>query len=144
MTDVFLGKGIDINVLLSPASSWSRICIYTFWPNKFSNQKLVLFNFLPLFNLFFISLVIQYSFTTVFVAAFPLAPLLAFINNLFEIRLDAIKMVKLQKRMVPKKANTIGKMQIKEISPPVRLVGLIHASKHQFYCDKIFFQCSCF
>ncbi|XP_039209184.1 anoctamin-9 isoform X2 [Crotalus tigris] len=62
------------------------------------------------FTLFdeYMEMMIQYSFTTIFVAAFPLAPFLAFVNNLFEIRLDAIKMVKLQKRMVPKKANTIG------------------------------------
>ncbi|KFQ83965.1 Anoctamin-9, partial [Phoenicopterus ruber ruber] len=44
----------------------------------------------------------------VFVAAFPLAPLLAFLNNLFEIRLDAIKMMQLYRRMVPRKANDIG------------------------------------
>ncbi|XP_026523948.1 anoctamin-9 [Notechis scutatus] len=67
-------------------------------------------NEVNVFTLFdeYMEMMIQYSFTTIFVAAFPLAPLLAFINNLFEIRLDAIKMVKLQKRMVPKKANTIG------------------------------------
>lgn len=52
--------------------------------------------------------VIQYSFTTIFVAAFPLAPLLAFFNNLFEIRLDAIKMMRLRRRIVPRKANDIG------------------------------------
>ena len=35
--------------------------------------------------------VVQYGFVTLFVAAFPLAPLLALINNVFEIRLDAYK-----------------------------------------------------
>ncbi|NWI18429.1 ANO9 protein, partial [Crypturellus soui] len=62
------------------------------------------------FSLFdeFLEMVIQYSFTTIFVAAFPLAPVLAFINNLVEIRLDAIKMVHLRRRMVPRKANDIG------------------------------------
>ncbi|CAJ0916468.1 unnamed protein product [Ranitomeya imitator] len=63
-----------------------------------------------IFSLFdeFLEMVIQYSFTTIFVAAFPLAPLLAFINNVLEIRLDAIKMTRLQRRMVPRKANDIG------------------------------------
>uniref|UniRef100_H3BAT9 Anoctamin n=1 Tax=Latimeria chalumnae TaxID=7897 RepID=H3BAT9_LATCH len=56
----------------------------------------------------FKKVLIQYSFTTIFVAAFPLAPLLALINNAIEIRLDAFKMVRLQRRMVPKKANDIG------------------------------------
>ncbi|XP_013925744.1 PREDICTED: anoctamin-9 [Thamnophis sirtalis] len=67
-------------------------------------------NEVNVFTLFdeYMEMMIQYSFTTIFVAAFPLAPLLAFISNFFEIRLDAIKMMKLQKRMVPKKANTIG------------------------------------
>lgn len=52
--------------------------------------------------------VIQYGFTTIFVAAFPLAPLLAFFSNMVEIRLDAIKMVRLQRRLVPRKTKDIG------------------------------------
>ncbi|XP_075907830.1 anoctamin-9-like [Nelusetta ayraudi] len=62
------------------------------------------------FNIFneFLEMVVQFSFTTIFVAAFPLAPLLALINNIFEIRLDAIKMVRLQRRLVPRKTNDIG------------------------------------
>nr|XP_020639849.1 anoctamin-9 isoform X1 [Pogona vitticeps] len=56
----------------------------------------------------YLEMMIQYSFTTIFVAAFPLAPLLALLNNIIEIRLDAIKMVRLQRRMVPRKANDIG------------------------------------
>ncbi|XP_062974809.1 anoctamin-9 [Elgaria multicarinata webbii] len=67
-------------------------------------------NEVNVFSLFdeYMEMMIQYSFTTIFVAAFPLAPLLAFINNVIEIRLDAIKMVKLQRRMVPRRANNIG------------------------------------
>lgn len=62
------------------------------------------------FSLFneYLEMVMQFSFTTIFVAAFPLAPLLALINNLFEIRLDAIKMTSLERRLVPKKTNDIG------------------------------------
>ncbi|XP_028433428.1 anoctamin-9 isoform X2 [Perca flavescens] len=62
------------------------------------------------FSLFneYLEMVVQFSFTTIFVAAFPLAPLLAFINNIFEIRLDAIKMVRLERRLVPWKTNDIG------------------------------------
>ncbi|NXI90623.1 ANO9 protein, partial [Psophia crepitans] len=72
-----------------------------------SNYQL---NEVNIFSLFdeFLEMVIQYSFTTIFVAAFPLAPLLAFFNNLLEIRLDAIKMMRLSRRMVPRKANDIG------------------------------------
>ncbi|XP_062855297.1 anoctamin-9 [Trichomycterus rosablanca] len=62
------------------------------------------------FSLFkeFQDMVLQFSFTTIFVAAFPLAPLLALLNNIIEIRLDAIKMVGLERRLVPRKANDIG------------------------------------
>ncbi|XP_034040234.1 LOW QUALITY PROTEIN: anoctamin-9-like [Thalassophryne amazonica] len=71
------------------------------------NYQLVETDAFTLFNEF-LEMVIQFSFTTIFVAAFPLAPLLALINNIFEIRLDAIKMVRLERRLVPKKTNDIG------------------------------------
>ena len=38
-------------------------------------------------------LVLQFGFITIFVAAFPLAPLFALLNNWVEIRLDAKKFV---------------------------------------------------
>ncbi|NXY83980.1 ANO9 protein, partial [Alcedo cyanopectus] len=67
-------------------------------------------NEVNVFSLFdeFLEMAIQYSFTTIFVAAFPLAPLLAFCNNVLEIHMDAIKMTRLHRRMVPRKANDIG------------------------------------
>ncbi|KFP80809.1 Anoctamin-9, partial [Acanthisitta chloris] len=74
------------------------------WLSNYERNEVNVFS---LFNEY-LEMVIQYSFTTIFVAAFPLAPLLAFINNLFEIRLDAIKMRHLNRRMVPRKANDIG------------------------------------
>ncbi|KAM6936852.1 anoctamin-9 [Xenentodon cancila] len=72
-----------------------------------SNYRLNDVNSFSLFDEF-LEMVIQFSFTTIFVAAFPLAPLLALFNNVIEIRLDAIKMVTLERRMVPKKTNDIG------------------------------------
>ncbi|XP_066222236.1 anoctamin-9-like isoform X1 [Saccopteryx leptura] len=73
-------------------------------------QRNYLLNPVNPFSLFdeFMEMMIQYGFTTIFVAAFPLAPLLALFSNLVEIRLDAIKMVRLQRRLVPRKANDIG------------------------------------
>ncbi|NXU19117.1 ANO9 protein, partial [Pardalotus punctatus] len=71
------------------------------------NYELNEVNIFSLFNEF-LEMVIQYSFTTIFVAAFPLAPLLALFNNIVEIHLDAIKMMRLYRRMVPRKANDIG------------------------------------
>ncbi|NWT76421.1 ANO9 protein, partial [Prunella himalayana] len=72
-----------------------------------SNYELNEVNVFSLFNEY-LEIVIQYSFTTIFVAAFPLAPLLALINNVIEIHLDAIKMMRLRRRMVPRKAKDIG------------------------------------
>ena len=37
--------------------------------------------------------VIQYGFITIFVSAFPLAPLFALLNNVFELRVDAKKLL---------------------------------------------------
>lgn len=44
-------------------------------------------------------------------ASFPLAPLLALINNLLEIRIDAWKITTQFRRMVPQKAQDIGAWQ---------------------------------
>ncbi|KAM7084506.1 anoctamin-9 isoform 2-T2 [Molossus nigricans] len=73
-------------------------------------QRNYLLNPVNTFSLFdeFMEMMIQYGFTTIFVAAFPLAPLLALFSNLVEIRLDAIKMVRLRRRLVPRKAKDIG------------------------------------
>lgn len=54
-------------------------------------------------------IVLQFGFTTIFVAAFPLAPLLALLNNVIEIRLDAYKFVTQWRRPLPSQAKDIGK-----------------------------------
>lgn len=45
---------------------------------------------------------------TLFVAAFPLAPLFALLNNIVEIRLDAYKMVKEARRPLAERVEDIG------------------------------------
>jgi anoctamin-1 len=57
---------------------------------------------------FLFSPVIQYGFVTIFVVAFPLAPLFALINNVFEMRLDAKKFLAFYRRPVPKRVSDIG------------------------------------
>ena len=52
--------------------------------------------------------VIQYGFITIFVAAFPLAPLFALLNNIIEIRLDAYKFVTQYRRPMAARAQDIG------------------------------------
>ncbi|KAK9975549.1 hypothetical protein ABG768_020801 [Culter alburnus] len=59
----------------------------------------------------YLEMVIQFGFVTLFVASFPLAPLLALINNLCEIRVDAWKITTQFRRIVPEKAQDIGAWQ---------------------------------
>eukprot|EP00004_Rigifila_ramosa_P007079 TRINITY_DN179_c0_g1_i1.p1 TRINITY_DN179_c0_g1~~TRINITY_DN179_c0_g1_i1.p1 ORF type:complete len:754 (+),score=213.52 TRINITY_DN179_c0_g1_i1:323-2263(+) len=53
-------------------------------------------------------MVIQFGYVTLFAAAFPLASLVAFVNNVIEIRTDAIKLLTDTKRPVYKRAEDIG------------------------------------
>ncbi|XP_012815382.1 anoctamin-6 isoform X3 [Xenopus tropicalis] len=59
----------------------------------------------------YLEMVIQFGFVTLFVASFPLAPVLALVNNLLEIRVDAWKITTQWRRMVPEKAQDIGAWQ---------------------------------
>ncbi|XP_073694115.1 anoctamin-6 [Garra rufa] len=59
----------------------------------------------------YLEMVIQFGFVTLFVASFPLAPLLALFNNLCEIRVDAWKITTQFRRVVPEKAQDIGAWQ---------------------------------
>lgn len=52
--------------------------------------------------------VLQFGFVTIFVAACPLAPLFALLNNWVEIRLDARKFVCEYRRPVAERAQDIG------------------------------------
>eukprot|EP00794_Sanderia_malayensis_P012691 gene12691-13993_t len=56
----------------------------------------------------YLEMVIQFGFITIFVAAFPLGPFFALINNLVEIRVDAYKFVVLYRRPLAIKAENIG------------------------------------
>lgn len=54
------------------------------------------------------NLVLQYGFVTIFVAAFPLAPFFALLNNVLEMRLDAKKFLRFYRRPVPRRVKNIG------------------------------------
>ncbi|XP_052224837.1 anoctamin-7-like [Dreissena polymorpha] len=56
----------------------------------------------------YLEMVLQFGFITIFVAAFPLAPLFALLNNWVEIRLDAQKFVSETRRPVADRAQDIG------------------------------------
>uniref|UniRef100_A0A1B6JA02 Anoctamin n=2 Tax=Homalodisca liturata TaxID=320908 RepID=A0A1B6JA02_9HEMI len=56
----------------------------------------------------YLEMVVQYGFVTIFVSAFPLAPVFALINNVLEMRLDARKFLVFYRRPVPLRAPNIG------------------------------------
>lgn len=60
------------------------------------------------FSLMDLLLVLQFGFITIFVAAFPIAPLFALLNNWIEIRLDASKLICETRRPVAERAQNIG------------------------------------
>lgn len=53
-------------------------------------------------------LVLQFGYAVLFVTAFPAVPLLAFINNIVEYRLDATKILGLTRRPIPRGMMNIG------------------------------------
>jgi hypothetical protein len=52
--------------------------------------------------------VIQYGYTTMFIAAFPLATVMSFINNYVQMRVDAWKLCQLYRRPIPQSREDIG------------------------------------
>ncbi|KZC10272.1 Anoctamin-4, partial [Dufourea novaeangliae] len=77
---------------------------YTCWERDYQLQdpgRLALFDE-------YLEMVLQYGFVTLFVAAFPLAPLFALLNNIAEIRLDAYKMVREARRPLAERVQDIG------------------------------------
>jgi hypothetical protein len=77
-------------------------------PRKWSNDyNLMSWTNLTLFDEY-LEMVIQYGFVVLFVVAFPLGPLFAFLNNIIEIRIDAFKVLTQLKRPIPRKAQDIG------------------------------------
>jgi len=56
----------------------------------------------------YMELVIQYGYVILFSSSFALTPLLAYILNLFEVRVDAFKLCYLTRRPYPQMAENIG------------------------------------
>ncbi|XP_067105001.1 anoctamin-5b [Osmerus mordax] len=71
----------------------------------------------------YLEMVIQFGFITLFVASFPLAPLLALCNNILEVRVDAWKFTTQFRRPVAAKARNIGAWQ--EILNVVAILSVV-------------------
>ncbi|OXA52495.1 Anoctamin-4 [Folsomia candida] len=77
---------------------------FTRWEQDFNLKKV---DQLALFQEY-LEMVIQYGFVTLFVAAFPLAPFFALLNNVVEIRLDAYKWITQMRRPLAERVEDIG------------------------------------
>lgn len=56
----------------------------------------------------YLEMILQYGFITIFVVAFPLAPMFALINNIFEMRFDAKKLLQHYRRPIFARVRNIG------------------------------------
>ncbi|XP_066439700.1 anoctamin-5 isoform X2 [Eleutherodactylus coqui] len=81
--------------------------LYSRWEQDFDLQS---FGQMGLFYEY-LEMVIQFGFITLFVASFPLAPLLALLNNILEIRVDSWKLTTQFRRGFAAKAHSIGVWQ---------------------------------
>ncbi|CAG7831124.1 unnamed protein product [Allacma fusca] len=77
---------------------------FTRWEQDYNLKKV---DQLALFHEY-LEMVIQYGFVTLFVAAFPLAPFFALLNNIVEIRLDAYKWITQMRRPLAERVEDIG------------------------------------
>ena len=73
---------------------------YTEWQSKLSDYESPMTDYMEM--------VIQYGYVVLFSASFTLTPLLAYILNIFEIRVDAFKLSYLVRRPYPQPAEDIG------------------------------------
>ncbi|XP_070498567.1 anoctamin-2 isoform X2 [Chironomus tepperi] len=118
---IMIGKQA-INALLEIATPWllKKWRIFRYGKKntdeegrlKATNQwtkdyKLTAFDSMGLFQEY-LEMVLQFGFCTLFVISFPLAPLFALINNIFELRLDAKKFLVYYRRPVPRRQSDIG------------------------------------
>jgi len=56
----------------------------------------------------YLEIMIQIGYVVLFSVSFPLAPLLAFVNNIFEIKIDQAKVMYFTRRPMPMGAQSIG------------------------------------
>lgn len=75
--------------------------------------------------------VLQYGFVTIFVAAFPLAPFFALLNNILEMRLDAKKLLTFHRRPVSQRVRDIGVWyRILDCIGKLSVITNVRISKH--------------
>ena len=78
-------------------------------PDKPIEEQYALDNFLPTTLLTdYAQLIIQFGYVSLFVATFPLAPLMAYVSNYIAIRIGCWKLCQIYRRPEPRTAEDIG------------------------------------
>jgi anoctamin-10/anoctamin-7 len=76
-----------------------------------AEKQYILQEYDPMMGTFddYAEMIVQFGYASLFVAAFPLAPLMAFVNNYIELRVDGWKLCQQNRRPMPRGAQDIGR-----------------------------------
>ena len=83
---------------------------------------------------------LQFGFLTIFVAAFPLGPLCCLLNNIIEIRFDALKFTTDLRRPLAERTANIGNLLHSQISQFQYVLQIILALIFHMKLEQLFFQ----
>lgn len=67
----------------------------------------------------------QFGYASLFVVSYPLIPLLAFVSNMVEIKVDGLKLLRVMQRAVPVNA---------EVLIHGHTLACIHSETHTYLC----------
>lgn len=81
-------------------------------------------------------LVVQYGYTVLFVAAFPLAPTISFVSGYIQIRIDGWGLCQLHRRPEPRTAEDIGVWQ--DMIEILSMLGVIYNFALIFFTGSYF------
>jgi hypothetical protein len=92
-------------------------------------------------------LVIQFGYVILFVVAFPLAPLFAFVNNMIEIRVDAFRLLRAHRRPALGRSEDIGTwyyiLEVLSIVGVITNCFILGFTSEGFANGALFFCCCC-
>jgi len=84
----------------------------------------------------YMELIIDYGYVVMFSAAFPIVPLIALMNNMVEVRVDAYKLCHLMRRPYPAPGNNIGEWE--GIVRTISVIGALTNTSIMIFTANIF------
>jgi len=79
---------------------------------------------------------VQFGYVTLFVAAFPAAPILAYFSNLIHLRVEAVKMLTESERAIPRGAQDIGNWQ--GVFTCLSMIAIVTNGANSFHLRVVF------